>query len=160
MTIWWDSTEDDQQRLKFGILSPKGLKGGRGIKPGEFSLVQSLSRVLVFATPWTAACQASLSMTNSRSLRRLMSNRSVMPSNHLILHCPLFLLLSIFPSCHQSFPGSGSFPVRHFFSSRREWQITSLFLPWEPHEQYEKGKKLGEEERKLKLFSYIGSDDL
>ena len=52
----------------------------------------------VFATPWTAACQASLSITNSRSLLKLMSIESVMPSNHLILRCPLLLPPSIFPS--------------------------------------------------------------
>ena len=50
------------------------------------------------ATPWTAACQASLSITNSQSLLKLMSIESVMPSNHLILCCPLLLLSSIFPS--------------------------------------------------------------
>ena len=60
--------------------------------------VQSLSRVRLFATPWTAARQASLSITNSRSPPRLMSIESVMPSNHLILCHPLFLLPSIFPS--------------------------------------------------------------
>ena len=60
--------------------------------------VQSLSRVHLFATPWTAACQASLSITNSRSLLKLMSIESVMPSNHLILCCPLLLPPSIFPS--------------------------------------------------------------
>ena len=63
-----------------------------------FSSVQSLSRVRLFATPWTAACQASLSITNSRSLLRLMSIESVMSSNHLILCHPLLLLPSIFPS--------------------------------------------------------------
>ena len=63
-----------------------------------FSSVQSLSCVLLFATSWTAAQQASLSITNSRSLLRLMSIESVMPSNHLILCHPLFLLPSIFPS--------------------------------------------------------------
>ena len=51
------------------------------------------SRVRLFATPWTAACQASLSITNSRSLLKLMSIEPVMPSNHLILCCPLLLLL-------------------------------------------------------------------
>ena len=62
------------------------------------SSVQSLSCVQLFATPWTAACQASLSITNSRSLLKLMSVESVMPSNHFIL-CHLFLLPpSIFPS--------------------------------------------------------------
>ena len=59
--------------------------------------VQLLSCVQLFATPWPAACQASLSITSSRSLLKLMSIKSVMPSNHLILGCPL-LLPSIFPS--------------------------------------------------------------
>ena len=57
--------------------------------------VQSLSCVCLFATPWTAARQASLSITIPRSLRKLLSIESVMPSNHLILCCPLLLLPSI-----------------------------------------------------------------
>ena len=60
--------------------------------------VQALSRVRLFATPWTAAHQASLSITSSRSLLKLMSIESVMPSSHLILCRPLLLLPSIFPS--------------------------------------------------------------
>ena len=64
----------------------------------NFSSVQSLSRVRLFVTPWTAAHQASLSITNSQSLPKPMSIESVMPSNHLILCCPLLLLPSIFPS--------------------------------------------------------------
>ena len=64
----------------------------------QFTSVQSLSRVRLFATPWTAAHQASLSITNSRSSPKLMSIESVMPSNHLILCHPLLLLPSIFPS--------------------------------------------------------------
>ena len=64
----------------------------------QFSSVQSLSCVWLFVTPWTAACQASLSITNSRSLPKPMSIESVMPSNHLILCRPLLLLPSIFPS--------------------------------------------------------------
>ena len=64
----------------------------------QFSSVQSLSRVRLFATPWTAACQASLSITNSCSLVKLMSIKSVMPSSHLILCCLLLLLLPIPPS--------------------------------------------------------------
>ena len=63
-----------------------------------FSPVQSLSHVSLFVTPWTAACQASLSITNTWNLLRLMSIKSVMPSNHLILCHPLLLLPSIFPS--------------------------------------------------------------
>ena len=62
------------------------------------SSVQSLSHVQLFVTPWTAACQASLSITNSQSLLKLLSIELVMPSNHLILCHPLFLLPSIFPS--------------------------------------------------------------
>ena len=64
----------------------------------QFSSVQSLSHVRPFVTPWTAIHQASLSITNTRSLPKLMSIESVMPSNHLILCCPLLLLPSIFPS--------------------------------------------------------------
>ena len=63
-----------------------------------FSSVQSLDHVQLFVTPWTAAGQASLSITNSWSLLKLMSIESVMQSSHLILCCPLLLLLSVFPS--------------------------------------------------------------
>ena len=63
-----------------------------------FSSVQSLSRVRLSATPWTAANQSSLSITNSGSLLKIMSIASVMPSNHLVLCRPLLLLPSIFPS--------------------------------------------------------------
>ena len=70
--------------------------------------VQSLS--LVFGIPWMAECQASLSVTNSQSLLKLMSVESVMPSNHLILCVP-------FSSCLQSFPASGSFLMSQSFTS-------------------------------------------
>ena len=63
-----------------------------------FSSIQSLSHVQLFATPWTAARQASLSITNSRRLLRLTSIESVMSSSHLILCCPLLLLPPIPPS--------------------------------------------------------------
>ena len=63
----------------------------------QFNSVQLLSRVRLFATPWTVARQASLS-TNSQSLPKFMSIESVVPSNHLILCCPLLLPPSIFPS--------------------------------------------------------------
>ena len=76
----------------------------------QFSSVQSLSHVRLFVTPWTAACQASLSITNSQSLLKLMSIESVMPSNHLILYCPLLLLPWIFPS-------NRSFQMTRFFTS-------------------------------------------
>ena len=75
-----------------------------------FCSVQLLSYVRLFVIPWTVALQASLSITNSQSLLKLLSIESVMPSNHLILCRPL--------SSHlQSFPAAGSFPVSQFFAS-------------------------------------------
>ena len=62
------------------------------------SCIQSLSHVWLSTIPWTAACQASLPITNTQSLLKLMSVELVMPSNHLILCCPLLLLPSFFPS--------------------------------------------------------------
>ena len=73
------------------------------------SSVQSLSHVQLFATPWNAACQVSLSFTNTQSLLKFMSIEWVMPSNHLILSRPL-------SSCPQSFPTSGSFPMSQVFA--------------------------------------------
>ena len=64
----------------------------------QLSSVQSFSGIQLFATPWNAAHQASLFITNSPRLLKLMSIESVMPSNHLFLYCPLLLLASIFPS--------------------------------------------------------------
>ena len=66
--------------------------------PGRLQSIELLSHVWFFATPWTAARLASLSITNSWSLFKLMSIEWVMPSNHLILSCPLLLLPLIFPS--------------------------------------------------------------
>ena len=74
------------------------------------SSVQSFSRVEIFATPWTAALQTSLFITNSQSLPKHMSIESVMPSNHLISVIP-------FSSCLHSFPASGSFTMSQFFTS-------------------------------------------
>ena len=76
-----------------------------------FSSVQLLSRVRLFETPWIAAHQASLSITNYRSSLKLMSIESVMPSNHLILCCPLLLLPSIFPSI-RVFPNESILCIR------------------------------------------------
>ena len=76
----------------------------------QFSSVQSISHVWLFATPWTAAHLASLSITNSWSLPKLMSIESAMPSNHLILCRPLSF-------CLQSFPVSGSFQMSQLFAS-------------------------------------------
>ena len=89
-----------EQGQKSSKLKMKFVCVQSSVTPVECLLrsVQSLSRVRLFATPWTAACQASLSVTNSQSLFTLMPIESVMPSNHLILCCPLLLLLSIFPS--------------------------------------------------------------
>ena len=70
----------------------------RGLRELQFSSVQLLSRIRLFATPWIAAHQASLSITNSQSSLTLMYIESVMPSNHLILCHPLLLLPSILPS--------------------------------------------------------------
>ena len=72
-------------------------------KVNKFSSVQSLSHARLFATQWTAALLASLSITNSQSLLKLMSIKSAMPSNHLILYQPLLLLPSIFPSIRVSY---------------------------------------------------------
>ena len=77
----------------------------------QFSSVQLLNHVQLFAIPWTAAHQASLSITNSRSLLKLMSIKSVMPSNHLILCCPLLLMPSIFPSI-RVFSNESAFHIR------------------------------------------------
>ena len=75
-----------------------------------FIRVQLLSRIRLFATPWTVARQASLSITISQSLLKFMSIELLMPSNHLILYCLLLL-------CPLSFPASGSFHMSQFFES-------------------------------------------
>ena len=82
------------------------------VPTNQFSSVQLLSRVRLFAAPWTVACQASLSITNSQSLLKLMSIESVISSNHLVLCHPFLLLPSIFPSIRvflisQLFPSGG-----------------------------------------------------
>ena len=77
----------------------------------QFSSVQSLSRVQLFVTPWTAACQASLSITNSQSPPKPMFIKSVMPSNHLILCHPLLLPPSIFPNI-RVFSNESVLPIR------------------------------------------------
>ena len=86
--------------------------------------VQSLSCVWLFAIAWTVACQASLSITKSRSLLKLVSIVSVMASNHLILIVPFFSHL-------QSFPASGSFQMSQFFTSELkelEFQLQHQFF--------------------------------
>ena len=87
----WDSGVKEQDSIRFHHDTNKG-------KQFQFSSVQSLSCVQLFVISWTVALQASLSITNSQSLLKLMSTKLVMPSNHLILWHPLLLLPSIFPS--------------------------------------------------------------
>ena len=88
----------------------------------------SLSRVQLFATPWIAALQASLSITNSQSLRKLISIESVMPSNHLMLCHPL-------SSCLQSFPASGSFSNESALCIRwpKYWSFSFNIRPSSEH---------------------------
>ena len=86
--------------------------------------VHSLSRVQFFATPWTTAHQASLSITNSRSLFKLISTESVMPSNHLILCRPLLLLPSIFPSI-RVFSNKSVLPIRR----PKYWRLSFSISP-------------------------------
>ena len=89
----------------------------------KVSTVQSLSRVQLFVTPWTAEQKASLSITNSWSLLKLISIESVMPSNHLILCCPPLL-------CPQCFPASGFFSIQSAFHVRwpKYWSFSFISL--------------------------------
>ena len=92
----------------------------------KIAVVQSLSRVWLFVTPRTAACQAPLSFTVSQSLLKFMSIESVMLSNHLILCCPLLLLPSVFPSISVlAFPSLGVlvFPSIRVFSNESAFCI-------------------------------------
>ena len=104
-------------------------------------IVQSLGRVWLFVTPRTAAHQASLSFTISRSLLKLMSTESVMPSNHLILWRPLLLLPSVFPSIRVFSSESvlcirwskhWSFSFSISLSNEYSWLILSDWLVWSP----------------------------
>ena len=91
----WDTVRENKNTLvpNITVKADAGIKGyDGGAKDGGQSSVQSISHIQLFATPWTAARQASLSITNSWNLLKLMSIESVMPSNHLILCHPLLLL--------------------------------------------------------------------
>ena len=99
------------------------------LEPQSIQSVQSLSRVRFFATPWTAACQASLSITKSRRVPKLMSIESVMPSNHLILCRPLFLPPSIFPA-------SGSFQMNESALRIRWPEYWSFSFSISPSKEY------------------------
>ena len=83
----------------------------KNLQVKSISSVQSLSRAWLFVTPWIAACQASLSITNFRSPPKTISIELVMPSNHLILCCPLLLLPSIFSSI-KVFSNESALPIR------------------------------------------------
>ena len=93
--------KEDGEKAGLKLNIQKKLGSWHPVPSVQFSSVQSLSNVQLFATPWIAACQASLSITNSQSSLRLTSIESVMPSSHLILCRPLFLLPPI-PPQHQS----------------------------------------------------------
>ena len=104
----------------------------------QIQSVQLLSRVQLFATPWTTAHQASLSITNSWSLLKLMSIESVMPSSYLILCCPFLLLPSIFPSIrvfsnesalHIRWPKYWSFSFS-ISPSNEYWGLISFRMDW------------------------------
>ena len=90
--------EGNGNSLQYSCLRNPMDRGAWWATIHQFSSVQSLGQVQFFVTPWTAARQAILSITNSQSLLKLMSVESVMPSNHLILCRPFLLLPSIFPS--------------------------------------------------------------
>ena len=120
-TSWETCMQAKRQQLEPGMEQWTGTRLGKEhVKttycyPAYLTYMQSSvwfspSVVSNSATPWTAARQASLSITNSWSLLKLMSTESVRPSNHLILCCP-------FSSHLQSFPASGSFPMSQFFAS-------------------------------------------
>ena len=106
----------------------------------KFSSVQSLSRAQLFVTPLTAACQASLSTTNSQSLFKLVSIKSVMPSNHLILCHSLLLLPSVFPS------------IRVFFEG--------LFIRWPKYWSFSFGLSLSDEYSRLISLELTGLTSL
>ena len=94
----------------------------------QFSSVQLLSHVRLFATPWIAACQASLSITNSRSSLRLTSIESVMPSSHLILCHPLFLLPPIPPSI-RVYSNESTLGMRW----PKDWSFSFSIIPSKEH---------------------------
>ena len=103
-TDWgWDDGKESKSHLRDHAVSLVQSEG-------DVVVAQSLNRVQLFATPWTAALESPLSFTISQNLLKLTSIESVMPSNHLILCC-------LFSSCLQSFSASGSFPMSWLFTS-------------------------------------------
>ena len=104
-------------------------------------LVQLFSNIWLFATPWAAACQASLSITNSQSLLKFMSIESVMPSNHLILCRPLLPTPSIFPSI-RVFSNESALCMRHWALHeawalcKKYWSFTFNISPSSEHQDW------------------------
>ena len=109
-------------------LSPDPLLSLSTLQLPQFGSVQSLSHVRLFATPWIAACQASLSITNSRSSPKLLSIESVMPSSYLILCRPLLLLPPIPPSI-RVFSSESTLPMRW----RNYWSFSFSIIPSKEH---------------------------
>ena len=125
-----------------------------------FSSVQSLSHVPHFATPWTAACQASLSITNSWSLLKLTSMESVTPSNHVIVCRPLLLLTSIFP-CIRVFSkhavSSVTYPIVFgFFPFEYLFGVHSSYVPDDVPDMYFSHICVQREIQEPKALCYTG----
>ena len=95
---WKIPGTEETGRLQSRVSPRVGLLSMYTLIFAQFNSCQSFSRVQLFETPWTASCQASLSITNTWSLLKLMSIKSVMPPNHFILCCPFLLLPSIISS--------------------------------------------------------------
>ena len=130
--------EGERGQWKTWLKTQHSKNKDHRIQSHSASSVQSLSPVWLFATPWTAARQASLSITNSRSLLRLMPIESVMPSSHLMLFCPLLLLPSILPSVrvfsiesvlHVRWPKYWSFSF-NISSSNEHTGLISFRMDW------------------------------
>ena len=119
--------ESEKAGLKLNIQKTKIMASGP-ISSVQFSSFQSLSRVQLFVIPWIAAYQASLSITNTRSSLKPTSIESVMPSSHLILCCPLFLLLPTHPS-NRVFSNESTLCVRW----PKHWSFSFSIIPSKEH---------------------------
>ena len=114
MPCSWAKKLNELKKIKYLLSGSLQKKLENHISIQFSSVTQSC---LILATPWTAACQASLSITNSRSLPKLISIESLMPSNHLILYHPILLLPSIFPSIR-------------VFSKESDGQVLEFHIRW------------------------------
>ena len=122
---WYLLCSKLKQKTRFIYLLIIHLK----VTINSFSSVQSLSRVWLFATPWIAACHASLSITNSRSSPKPTSIESVMPSSHLILYCPL-LLLPLIPPSIRAFSNESTLRMRW----PQYWSFSFSIIPSKEHQ--------------------------